>query len=91
MEKSRSASAPRFVSFALNLSGRNKIQAMHNLGFLEGCSGSVSLYVVLRAGHAQFEIFAGFSRVFFTLCSTRSGPCVIWDVWQSFRVLFHFI
>ena len=45
---------------------------------------SISFYVVLRAGRAQFGIFAGFSRVFFTLCSTRSGPCAIWDFWRSF-------
>ena len=44
----------------------------------------ILLYLVLRAGRAQFVIWTGFSSVYFTLCSPRSGPRTIWDIRWGF-------
>ena len=44
----------------------------------------ISLYVVLRAGRGQFGNLEGVSIAYFTLCSTQSGPCAIWDFGACF-------
>ena len=52
---------------------------MHNFGFWWGFLVTISLYVVLEAGRAQFGILAGVSIAFPILCSLRRRPWTLWD------------
>ena len=54
-------------------------RAADNLVFWRGFLLPISLYVVLGADRAQFEILGEVSNGYFTLSSPQSGPWAIWD------------